>query len=384
MSENIKVSLSNFDRSLNVINTYNTYKDRKISEQILVQQKKNNKHLAEMKSQMMIANETNKRILQNQIRQEEQKEEQRFYKSLSYNSNELVELLTKIEDEVVLNYIVNGNYERIKNSLNTSNEILDEINDKLFCRVTLEKLNSIKLKAEETQENYSTDILSKLDGLLLDLRQKEDDLVNVERIEYKKVEFNDKWKINPLRIVGIILLGIATFFMFFSLIISLIQMEISLLVFSTIFLLLLGLPLYLLFKKEIKWRKEFKFYKVSQNKKRELEEDRVKEFELLYNEEIKKHEEIIMNHPSYLAIQEINLKHPTFEIYTNAISDIEMSFMKKWNISTENRERISDIIINFIKKGELINAIVAYKKEYKVNLNIARNNVERIAKNYRY
>ena len=36
MSENINVSLSTFDRSVGVINTYNTYKNRKISEQILV------------------------------------------------------------------------------------------------------------------------------------------------------------------------------------------------------------------------------------------------------------------------------------------------------------------------------------------------------------
>ena len=75
MSENINVSLSTFDRSVSVINTYNTYKNRKISEQILVQQRKSNAHLTDMKNQLKVANETNRRILENQIRQEELKEE---------------------------------------------------------------------------------------------------------------------------------------------------------------------------------------------------------------------------------------------------------------------------------------------------------------------
>ena len=96
MSENINVSLSTFDRSVSVINTYNTYKNRKISEQILVQQRKSNAHLIDMKNQLKVANETNRRILENQIRQEELKEEQKFYKALSYNSNEIIEQLEKM------------------------------------------------------------------------------------------------------------------------------------------------------------------------------------------------------------------------------------------------------------------------------------------------
>ncbi len=44
MSANINVSLSTFDRSVSFINIYNTFKNRKISEQILVQQRKTNAH----------------------------------------------------------------------------------------------------------------------------------------------------------------------------------------------------------------------------------------------------------------------------------------------------------------------------------------------------
>ena len=78
MSENIKVNLSTFDRSVNVINTYNSYRNRKVSEQILVQQYKSNAQLTAMKNQLKEANETNRKILQNQIRELELKEEQKF------------------------------------------------------------------------------------------------------------------------------------------------------------------------------------------------------------------------------------------------------------------------------------------------------------------
>lgn len=148
MSENINVSLSTFDRSVSVINTYNTYKNRKISEQILVQQRKSNAHLTDMKNQLKVANETNRKILENQIRQEELKEEQKFYKALSYNSSEIIEQLDKINDPMVLNYLINGFYEKTKSSLLKANDSLEEINDKLFSKQVIEKLNEIKEKAE--------------------------------------------------------------------------------------------------------------------------------------------------------------------------------------------------------------------------------------------
>ncbi|WP_134790044.1 hypothetical protein, partial [Flavobacterium psychrophilum] len=178
MSENINVSLSTFDRSVSVINTYNTYKNRKISEQILVQQAKSNAHLTDMKNQLKVANETNRKILENQIRQEELKEEQKFYKALSYNSNEIIEQLEKINDPMVLNYLINGFYEKTKISLLKANDTLEEINDKLFSKQILEKLNEIKEKAEINASVYSANILNNIDNLLLDLKQKEDELSN--------------------------------------------------------------------------------------------------------------------------------------------------------------------------------------------------------------
>lgn len=384
MSENINVSLSTFDRSVNVINTYNTYKNRKISEQILVQQRKSNAHLTDMKNQLKVANETNRRILENQIRQEELKEEQKFYKALSYNSNEIIEQLEKINDPMVLNYLINGFYEKTKTSLLKANETLEEINDKLFSKQILEKLNKIKEKAEINASVYSANILNNIDNLLLDLKQKENEITNIKIADIKEVKIRDKWKINPFRIVGIIIFGFLSLMMFISIFLP--SSTTTDLIIKIIVFFFFATPLFFLIKKERKWRKEFSEYKMLQNQKRTTEKNKVLEAEQEYQEKVNEYKEMLLQHPAFIAMQEINSNHPTFEIATSKVSEIEQSFYKKWGISFENRNdgKVSEKVLNFIKKGEKLNAMKAYKDENNVSLNVALNYVEKISKDYKY
>ena len=384
MSENINVSLSTFDRSVSVINTYNTYKNRKISEQILVQQRKSNAHLTDMKNQLKVANETNRRILENQIRQEELKEEQKFYKALSYNSNEIIEQLEKINDPMVLSYLINGFYEKTKASLLKANETLEEINDKLFSKQIIEKLNDIKEKAEINASVYSANVLNNIDSLLLDLKQKENEITNIKKAEIKEVKIRDKWKINPFRILGIIVFGFLSLMMFNSIFLP--SSTTTDLIIKIIVFLVFATPLFFLIKKERKWRKEFSEYKMLQNEKRTTEKNRVLEAEQEYQERVSEYKEMLLQHPAFIAMQEINSNHPTFEIATSKISEIEQSFYKKWGISFENRNdgKVSEKVLNFIKKGEKLNAMKAYKDENNVSLNVALNYVEKISKDYKY
>ena len=384
MSDNINVSLSTFDRSVSVINTYNTYKNRKISEQILVQQRKSNVHLADMKNQLKVANETNRRILENQIRQEELREEQKFYKALSFNSNEIIEQLERINDPMVLNYLINGFYEKTKASLLKANDTLEEINDKLFSKQILEKLNELKSKTEINASVYSANVLSKIDNLLLDLKKKEEQISNIKKADVKEVKIKDKWKTNPFRILGIVVFGLLSFLMFISIFLP--SSSTTDFVMKIVVFLFFAIPLFLLIRKERKWRKEFSEYKMSQNQKRENEKNKMLEIEQEYQQEIQKHQEMLIQHPAFIAMQEINAKHPTFETNTTTISEIEKSFLNKWGISFENRNdgKVSDKVLNFIKKGEKLNAMKAYKDENNVSLNVARNYIEKISKDYKY
>ena len=384
MSENINVSLSTFDRSVSVINTYNTYKNRKISEQILVQQRKSNAHLTDMKNQLKVANETNRRILENQIRQEELKEEQKFYKALSYNSNEIIEQLEKISDPMVLNYLINGFYEKTKVSLLKANEALEEINDKLFSKQILEKLNEIKEKAEINASVYSANVLNNIDNLLLDLKQKENEITNIKKADIKEAKIKDKWKTNPFRILGIVVFGFLTFRFFITFFLP--NASKSEYIMNIIVFLMFGIPFFLLVKKERKWRKEFSDYKKTQNQKRENEKNKVLQAEQEYQEKVNEYQEMLLKHPAFIAMQEINSNHPAFETTTSKVSEIEQSFYKKWGISFEKRNdgKVSETVLNFIQKGEKLNAMKAYKDENNVSLNVARNYIDKISKDYKY
>ena len=384
MSENIKVNLSTFDRSVNVINTYNSYRNRKVSEQILVQQYKSNAQLTAMKNQLKEANETNRKILQNQIRELELKEEQKFYKALSYNNSEIIEKLEKVNDPMVLNYLMNGFYEKTKSSLLKANDTLEEINDKLFNKQILEKLDFIKSKAEKTSQDFSSNILNNIDKLLIDLKEREDEINGIQKIEYKEAKIKDKWKTNPFRIIGILILGFLSFLMFVSLFIS--EKGTSDYFVVVFMFFVFSIPLFFLVMKERKWRKEFQEYKNAQNQKRQNEFLKKNEIELQEIEKIEKRKEMLLEHPAFIAMQEINRNHPSFEEITNNVTNLEMTFYNKWGITFEknNDGIVSDKTLNFIKKGEMINASKSYSDDNKVNMNESRIKINRIAKDFKY
>ncbi|MCB5973072.1 hypothetical protein [Flavobacterium psychrophilum] len=384
MSENIKVNLSTFDRSVNVINTYNSYRNRKVSEQILVQQYKSNAQLTAMKNQLKEANETNRRILQNQIRELELKEEQKFYKALSYNNNEIIEKLQNVNDPMVLNYLINGFYEKMKSSLVKANDTLEEINDKLFNKQVIEKLELIKQKSDKTNEDFKKNKLYRIDDLLIEFKSKEDEINNVRKIEYQEKTIKDKSETNVLRLFGIIILGFLTFVYGINLFINKIgttDFNLMLLLF-----LIVSIPLFFLIKKDRKWRKNFLQYKNTQNQKRQNEFLKKKEIEEQENNKLEERTEMLLNHPAYLTLQEINRNHPTFEETTFNVTNLEANFYKKWGITVENNNDgiVTEKTLKFIKKGEMINASKSYSEDNNVNMNDSRKKINKIAKDFKY
>ena len=384
MSENIKVNLSTFDRSVNVINTYNSYRNRKVSEQILVQQYKSNAQLTAMKNQLKEANETNRRILQNQIRELELKEEQKFYKALSYNNNEIIEKLQNVNDPMVLNYLINGFYEKMKSSLVKANDTLEEINDKLFNKQVIEKLELIKQKSDKTNEDFKKNKLYRIDDLLIEFKSKEDEINNVRKIEYQEKTIKDKSETNVLRLFGIIILGFLTFVYGINLFINKIgttDFNLMLLLF-----LIVSIPLFFLIRKDRKWRKNFLQYKNTQNQKRQNEFLKKKEIEEQENNKLEERTEMLLNHPAYLTLQEINRNHPTFEETTFNVTNLEANFYKKWGITVENNNDgiVTEKTLKFIKKGEMINASKSYSEDNNVNMNDSRKKINKIAKDFKY
>lgn len=151
--------------------------------------------------------------------------------------------------------------------------------------------------------------------------------------------------------------------------------------------LIFSIPLFFLLRKDIKWRKNYLNYKSNQNQKREDELLKLQENEKIEDEKTEKRKQMLLTEPSYISIKEINLKHPTLEETASIISDLETNFYKKWGITSEEKsdENVSEKVLNFLKKGEMINATIAYKNENNLtSTNEARKKINKIAKDFKY
>ena len=338
---NSKVSLSNLDRSISIFTAINTYHSRKLNEQILIQQCRSNSQLSELSRQMDMANATNRKILQNQIQEIQNKEKQKFYKALSFNTNEIIEQLEKVSDLMVLNYLMDTYYEKTKITLLNAINTLEEINDKLFDKQILDKLNALKNKSDLNSENYSHNVLSKIDGLLLDLKEKEKNIneLKTTKTDGKKV----KSQSNILRIFGILIFGFLILIFLVGLFIpqrseSLSPNQIPDVVGSLISLLLFGVPFFLLIRKEIKWRKQVKEDQVLQNQKKvEMGKQR--------SEEIERHQETLLHHSAVIAMNEISTNHPTLERTLTEIAEKQTLFENKFessDVKNIDRNRITN------------------------------------------
>ena len=150
-----------------------------------------------------------------------------------------------------------------------ANDTLEEINDKLFSKQILEKLNELKAKAEIYVSVYSANVLNNIDNLLLDLKQKEDKISNIKKVDVKEIKIRDKWKTNPFRILGIVVFGFLSLMMFISIFLP--SSSTTDFIMKIVVFLFFAIPLFFLIRKERKWRKKFSEYKMSQNQKRENE-----------------------------------------------------------------------------------------------------------------
>lgn len=331
MSEE-KVRLSNVDRGIGIFTAVNSYKSRKINEQILVQQFNGNKHLTDLKRQIKEANAINKQILANQLKAEEHKESQKYFKALSYNLFETVDVMSKIDDLMVLNYALTNYYEKIKLNIIEANDRLEEIGDKTFNKQTLDKLNSIKDLADKKHTDYSTNILNKIDNYLSDFK-KEEARISAIKMPKFKTEIIKRNRINTLRTISI---GIIGFFAFFIIVES----------FGVLFYkwnsgsinvyLIMSVGLVYAFikilRKEIKWRKVYdEFIKNEKQRKEDFEKSKI-EMNAQYELNIQNEKEKLFNHPFYKAMIKINNNHPTFDKSLSEIIEIVNSFEKKWGL----------------------------------------------------
>ncbi len=325
----MKVSLSNVDRGIFALNTYNNYKNRKVNEKILKQQKQSNKHLSQMQKELAAANATSKRILQNQIKEIEKAEEQKYYKALSFHTFELISEVSKTDDKIVLSYVMDNFYPKLKSDLLACNDVLDEINDKVFNKKSIEKLYELKRESQPEFSTYEQSVLAKIDKQLADFNTRQKEVLNIEKPKFYDQRFKVKSKTNVLRIIGIIILSILTFIFSITLL-SIFSGETAVFFTGLVMTLIFGIPLFFLIRSELKWRKNYEQYKLSLADKQKVEKERKLKFEEEHQQLLEERKSILLDDPIYESMKIIQEKYPTFEIVTNNVNELSSTFYAKW------------------------------------------------------
>lgn len=326
------VRISNIDRGIGIFTAVNSYKSRKINEQILNQQYDSNRHLSDLKRQMNEANAINKQILANQLKAEEHKEAQKYYKALSFNFFETVDVISKIDDLMVLNYVFTKYYDKIKFNIIDANDRLDEIGDKTFNKQTLNKLQSLKIIADSKTSEFTGNTLNFIDNYLADFKKEKARIDSINKPDFK-IEIIKRRRVNILRTITIGILGIFTIIMAIGSIGVLKDTwDTTILIIYIIIISASAIPFTLLIRKELKWRKEYDEFTNKELKRQTDFEKRKIELEKQYKSTILNENETLSNHPFCKAMIEINKNHPTFDKSLSAIIEIEETFVKKWGV----------------------------------------------------
>lgn len=331
---NSYIELSPIDRIMNLRQIGELNSINKTTQGILAQQKRANQELSRLNSQVELLNkqvdvnnQMTLQILKNQIKEIENKEEQKFYKSLVFNLGELVEQI-KLIDNPLLQYYFFKNYElKISTNLASASSKLEEINDKVFTKKIIENAESIKEFLYPYKEKFETSLLSQLDSLAVNFKKTEENLRQKQKeSEYLEPPYNKEWDTSTSRYFGIFFLtlfSISSISMLFDISspvyingkLNIIYYCIQIFIFIT--------PLLLILKKEVKkykakreWKKEIEARKkyLKENATKIVQEKEAAESRI---------NEILSNLAFYKTLKEIEIEYPNFNYLTDKISRID-------------------------------------------------------------
>jgi len=168
MADNI--TLSNFDRIINIHQSVKLAQITDLNKAMLYTQLQQNHQLNALNRQLAEANNLNRQILENQISQIKREEEQRFYKALVFNCIEIVEKIETIKDDMLKSYFVNIYKEKLKSNLENGKELLEELSDKTETKKQIERLTSL---VSIYSSIFSNSPFAKLNDLISDYKNLE-------------------------------------------------------------------------------------------------------------------------------------------------------------------------------------------------------------------
>lgn len=178
------------------LNFYQAYSLEKISalnKHGLAMQYAQCEQLVKLNNELATTNATTKRILQNQIREIEKREEQKYYKSLAFNLNLALQGIEKQDDIHFKSFLCNIFLTGINSFAKQVLTSLEEISDKEYAQSIIARTIVLEQMTQSNKECYSSSIWAKYitekKYFLKESEQSEKEIL-AKKSEIKQIEEN--------------------------------------------------------------------------------------------------------------------------------------------------------------------------------------------------
>lgn len=274
--------MASIDRILQIHQSFTQEKISALNKELLKAQYAQSEQLKDIEKQLEKSNSLNRRMIELQKQEIQERETQKFYKHLSFQINEMITFISNQKENNIKCFLLKTFSPFVKASLNSTIEILTEINDKSYCRDLVNKFSEIEEAAYSINSDYENTLFNKIIEYEKDYeKQKEENTYKIIQLQNKKIEPNlQEQKIKKVASKKtLIVLSIIT-------IISIL--------FPPLFLILLSITLVMYFKQK-KWRQNYRNQLAIRNQirdsKKYTKETIAEEIEIL-EKQLEKHEYI--------------------------------------------------------------------------------------------
>lgn len=193
--ENIQIDLNvrndqpafNIDRLLNIHQSYSLEGIKRLNVEMLKAQYAQCEQLTQLQKQIDQGNKISMQILRNQIREIENREQQKFYKAQAFNLAIFCDHIEKIEPITLRAFILQMYTSYVEGTAKDAMEHLEEIADKAHCQSILDHLQTISSGIKTYLPEYRQSGFAQLVPLKKKLEQEREVLEQEFEAEKKQI-----------------------------------------------------------------------------------------------------------------------------------------------------------------------------------------------------
>lgn len=177
------------DRILNIYQAYSITKISAINKQMLIAQYAQCEKINAIQKQLDVANSVSRHILENQLKEIQQRETQKYYKNLAFKMSEAFEKIISVTDINLQTFLCSIILDKLLANIKECQTNLEEIRDKEYCRDLINKCNTL-LDNISIRHDYLNSSFYIMQNNEQDYNNKVSDKKNI--LKAKRIELNEK------------------------------------------------------------------------------------------------------------------------------------------------------------------------------------------------